>query len=152
MSGSRRRIAALVAATFTLSAIAGAQSATTVAAHRAVNVPHTITIDLVQQPGAQPFVFQPSVFTAHRGDTLRFVQKTTTMHNVHFKTTPKGAKLGSATASEYLTAMGQTYTVVVDSRFTDGSYLIVCDPHEMLGMRATLTVVAPTGVIAAGSN
>lgn len=102
--------------------------------------PHVITVNLVERPGAKPFTFDPLNFTAQRGDTLRFVQTSATMHNVHFRTQPKGAKLGSAFASPYLTKKGQTFTVVVDSRFTDGTYEITCDPHESIGMHAFLTV------------
>ena len=102
--------------------------------------PHVITVKLIERTGAKPFAFDPLNFTAQRGDTLRFVQATETMHNVHFKTQPKGAKLGSNFSSPYLTAKGQTFTVVIDSRFTDGTYEIMCDPHELIGMHAFLTV------------
>jgi Plastocyanin len=110
--------------------------------------PHTIIIKLVERPGAMPFAFEPASITAHRGDTLRFVQFAATMHNVHFKAAPKGAHLGAAATSQYLTAKGQTYSLVVDSRFVDGSYEVVCDPHEMVGMHAFIAVT--NGV--AGSN
>lgn len=70
------------------------------------------------------------------------------MHNVHFKTAPKGAKLGSAAMSQYLTTKGQSYSLVVDSRFVDGTYEIVCDPHEMIGMHAFLSVVGAPSVVA----
>ncbi|MDO8501171.1 MAG: plastocyanin/azurin family copper-binding protein [Gemmatimonadaceae bacterium] len=104
-------------------------------------VPHVIVVRFVERPGAMPFAFEPANFTAHRGDTLRFVQASATMHNVHFKKQPKGAKLGAAAISPYLTTKGQTYTIVVDSRFTEGTYELVCDPHEALGMRGSLTVL-----------
>ena len=104
--------------------------------------PHTIVVNLVERPGAMPFAFEPATFTAQRGDTIRFVQAANTMHNVHFKTQPKGAKLGSAAMSQYLTAKGEAYVLVVDGRFADGTYEIVCDPHELIGMHAFLTVGA----------
>jgi plastocyanin len=103
--------------------------------------PHVIVVSLVERPGTMPFAFEPTHFTAQRGDTLRFVQATETMHNVHFKTQPKGAKLGAAAISPYLTSKGQTYTLLVDSRFADGAYELVCDPHEMIGMHGFLTVL-----------
>lgn len=103
-------------------------------------VPHVIVVSLVDQPGTVPFAFEPANFTAQRGDTLRFIQASATMHNVHFKTQPKGAKLGTAAISPYLTTKGQTYTIVVDSRFGEGKYEFVCDPHEAMGMRGSLTV------------
>jgi plastocyanin len=113
-----------------------------------VSVPapgHTIVVNLIEQPGPKPFAFQPAQFSAHTGDTLRFVQASATMHNVHFKSLPKGAKLGSAATSQYLTAKGQSYTVVIDSRFVDGTYEIVCDPHELIGMHGFLTVSSAAG-------
>lgn len=103
-------------------------------------VPHVIVVSLVDRPGTMSFAFEPANFTAQRGDTLRFVQASATMHNVHFKTQPKGAKLGAAAISPYLTTKGQTYTIVVDSRFGEGKYEFVCDPHEAMGMRGFLTV------------
>jgi len=110
--------------------------------------PHAIVIKLVERPGAMPFAFEPASVTAHYGDTLRFVQFAATMHNVHFKTTPKGARLGSAATSQYLTAKGQTYALVVDSRFVDGTYEVVCDPHELIGMHAFIAVTSGVTVSA----
>ena len=103
-------------------------------------VPHVIVVSLVERPGTMLFAFEPANFTAQRGDTLRFVQTSATMHNVRFKTQPKGAKLGGAAISPYLTTKGQTYTIVVDSRFSEGKYELVCDPHEAIGMHGFLTV------------
>lgn len=102
--------------------------------------PHTIVVQLVERPGSMPYAFDPAAFTAQPGDTIRFVQAASVMHNVHFKSTPKGARLGSAAVSQYLTAKGQSTAIVIDSRFRDGKYEIVCDPHEMIGMHAFLTV------------
>ncbi len=102
--------------------------------------PHVIVVKLVDRSGGVPFAFEPANFTAQRGDTLRFVQASAQMHNVRFKTQPKGAKLGGAGTSPYLTAKGQSYTVVLDSRFSEGKYEIVCDPHDALGMHGFLTV------------
>ena len=109
---------------------------------------HLIVVKLVERPGDKVrFAFEPATFTAERGDTLQFVQFANTMHNVRFKTQPSGAKLGRATVSRYLTTIGQTYNIVVDSRFTDGTYEIVCDPHGMMGMHAFLTVQGATNAI-----
>ncbi len=123
--------AAALALTVTTSAAASAQGATQ---------PHTIVIKLADEGGPQPYGFEPGVISARRGDTLRFVQAGATLHNVHFISVPKGAKLGSAATSDYLTAKGQAFTVVLDSRFPDGKYEIVCDPHQAVGMHAFLTV------------
>jgi plastocyanin len=116
---------------------AGAQNVATDAP-----VPHLIVVSLVERPGSVPFAFEPETFTAQPGDTLQFVQASAAMHNVHFKLLPKGAKLGSAAISPYLTTRGQTYTLVVDSRFPVGNYELVCDPHEMVGMHGFLSVRA----------
>ena len=97
-------------------------------------------LKLVVKTGAMPYVFEPANITAERGDTLRFVDEANVPHDVHFESHPAGAKLGAATVSPYLTTTGQTYDVVIDARFTDGKYKFVCDPHEMLGMRGTLTI------------
>ena len=122
---------------------------TSASAAPATSAPHTIVIKLVEQPGPKPYAFDPATFTARQGDTLRFVQEASVMHNVHFKTVAKGAKLGGAAMSQYLTTKGQEYVLVVDHRFTDGTYEIVCDPHEMVGMHAFLTVTGSATAVAA---
>ncbi len=141
----RIRLAALGSLTcaLALASPAIAQDAT-----HAPATPHTIVVNLVERAGPMPFAFEPATFSAQRGDTLRFVQLAATMHNVHFKTMPKGSKLGSAAISSYLTAKGQSYSLVVDSRFAGGNYEIVCDPHELIGMHAILTVTEPSAVVA----
>jgi plastocyanin len=102
--------------------------------------PHTIVVRLIEKPGSMPYGFEPATFTAETGDTVKFVQDASVLHNVHIKAAPKGAKLGSAAVSQYLTAKGQSTSFVIDSRFVDGKYEIVCDPHETVGMHAFLTV------------
>lgn len=106
---------------------------------RAQSTPHLISVRIVDKPGGQ-FAFEPALIVAQRGDTVRFIQASTAPHNVHFKTTPKGAKLGTATSGPYLIAPNATYDVIVDARFVDGTYGLICDPHESVGMRATMTV------------
>jgi plastocyanin len=119
-----------------LTAPAKAQTTAAVA-----TVPHRVVVKLVERPGEKVrYAFDPATFTAEPGDTLEFVQFANTMHNVHFTTQPTGAHLGRAAVSRYLSTKGQTYDIVVDSRFADGTYEIVCDPHGMMGMHAFLTV------------
>jgi plastocyanin len=131
----------LTIASFATVAVLAAPAHAQTAAQLARTTPHLIVIKLTETPGAKmPFAFEPATFTAERGDTLQFVQFANTMHNVHFKTEPKGVKLGNDAISPYLTNKGEKYNVVVDSRFADGKYEIVCDPHEMIGMHAFLTV------------
>ncbi len=135
MYRNRIVIAAWLAGGLAIALPGGAQNVTP-----GVRVPHVIVVSLVERPGPAPFAFEPTNFTARRGDTLRFVQASATMHNVHFKTQPTGAKLGAAAVSPYLTTKGQTYMIVVDSRFAEGKYELVCDPHESIGMHGFLTV------------
>lgn len=135
MLGTRSSLIILaVAGTFATAGKAAAQVTSSAAG------PHTVIVRMVDHPGSTPFVFEPAAFTAQHGDTLRFVQATTTMHDVHFERQPRGAHLGAAAISPYLMTKGQTYTIVIDGRFPPGQYEIVCDPHEMVGMRAVLTV------------
>jgi plastocyanin len=105
--------------------------------------PHLILVQMVDKPNAQ-FAFEPAAIVAQHGDTVRFVQASTAPHNVHFVKTPKGAKLGSESSGPYVIGQGKTYDLVIDARFTDGAYQFVCDPHESVGMRGTLTVGPPT--------
>jgi len=133
MSVTPYMIAASLAGIFALSTPALGQSA-------ASAKPHTIVVKLVVKGGSMPYAFEPSNVAAQRGDTVRFVEEAGVMHNVHFKTYPRDSKLGSITTGPYLTAKGQTYDVIIDKRFTDGTYTFVCDPHELLGMHGTLTV------------
>ena len=109
--------------------------------------PHTIVVKLVSKGGAIPFAFEPALAVARRGDTVRFVEDAGVMHNVHFTKEAPGAKLGAAAMGPYLTTKGQTYDVVIDGRFTEGTYEYVCDPHAAIGMKGTL-VVKSDGVAA----
>ena len=106
---------------------------------RAQSAPHVISVKLVDKSGGQ-FAFEPTLIVAQHGDTVRFIQASSAPHNVHFKSTPKGAKLGTATSGPYLIAPNSTYDVVIDARFVDGTYGLICDPHESVGMRAIMTV------------
>ena len=99
-----------------------------------------LVVKLVTTGSTIPYAFEPATVTAQRGDTVRFVEAAGVLHNVHFKSHPSGSNLGSAASGPYLTAKGQKYDVVIDSRFTDGRYEFVCDPHETMGMKGVLTV------------
>lgn len=103
---------------------------------------HLVLVKMVDKPNAQ-FAFEPTSVAAQRGDTVRFLQSSSAPHNVHFEKTPKGAKLGTASSGPYVIGQGKMYDLIIDARFTDGTYQFVCDPHESLGMRGTLTVGAP---------
>jgi plastocyanin len=103
---------------------------------------HLVVVKLVDRGGSTPYAFEPAKVSVQPGDTLRFLEDAGVVHNVRFKTHPSGANLGKATAGPYLTTKGQKYDLVIDGRFAPGSYDFVCDPHEAMGMRGTLTVGA----------
>ena len=100
---------------------------------------HLILVKMVDKPNSQ-FAFEPAAIVAQRGDTVRFVQASSVLHNVHFDKLPKGAKLGDAATGPYIIGDGKTYDLIIDSRFVDGAYPFFCDPHQGVGMRGTLTV------------
>jgi plastocyanin len=109
--------------------------------------PHMIVVKLVQNGGAMPYAFEPAIAVAQRGDTVRFMETAGVMHNVHFTKQAPGAKLGRAARGPYLSTKGQTYDLVIDGRFAEGTYEYVCEPHEAIGMKGTL-VVKSGGVVA----
>ena len=89
---------------------------------------------------ATSYRFQPATVTANPGDTVRFVQGSAMPHNVEFTKTPAGAQLGSTKLGPYLTTSGQTYDVVIDTRFPGGQYRYMCTPHFALGMLGVIVV------------
>lgn len=113
--------------------------AASMAAAQAAPRGHLITVHLVDRPNGQ-FAFDPGTINAQRGDTVRFVQQSSAPHNVSFRTHPKDAKLGDAAVGPYILSNGQTYDLVIDARFPDGTYTFACDPHESVGMKGTLVV------------
>lgn len=104
---------------------------------------HLILVKMVDKPNSQ-FAFEPAAIVAQHGDTVRFVQSSSAPHNVHFDKLPKGAKLGDAATGSYIIGDGTKYDLIIDSRFVDGTYPFLCDPHQSVGMRGTLTVGPPT--------
>jgi plastocyanin len=103
--------------------------------------PHMIIVRLIDKGvGAKPFAFEPASVVAQHGDTVRFLEAADVMHNVRFTKHAPGAHLGGAETGPYLTAKGQKYDLVIDKRFTDGTYEYVCDPHAAIGMKGTLVV------------
>jgi plastocyanin len=126
-------VTAPIAALIALSASANGQTA--VSTH-----PHMVVIKLVEKGGPMPYAFEPATTVAQRGDTVRFLNAVDVMHDVRFTKEAAGSKLGSAITGPYLTAKGMTYDLIIDARFTDGTYTFVCDPHEMIGMKGTLII------------
>jgi plastocyanin len=123
---------ASITATLALSPSANAQMA-------ASTHPHMVVVKLIDKGGAMPYAFEPAMTVAQRGDTVRFLNAVDVMHDVRFTKDAAGSKVGALTGP-YLTAKGMTYDVVIDARFTDGTYAFVCDPHEMIGMKGTLVI------------
>ena len=126
-------ITASITSLIAISASARAQTA-------ASTHPHMVVIKLVEKGGAMPYAFEPATSIAQPGDTVRFLNAVDVMHDVRFTKEAAGSKLGSAITGPYLTAKGMTYDLVIDKRFTDGTYAFVCDPHEMIGMKGVLIV------------
>ena len=104
----------------------------------AATSPHKVIVKLVDNGGPAPYAFDPPVVNVQPGDTVVFTEAANVLHNVHFMKEPAGAKLGSATVSPWLMKLGDTFTVVLDKRFTAGTYEYVCEPHQMLGMHGTM--------------
>ena len=134
---------ASLACLLALSAPAAAQNAGSAGSHM-------IVVKLVEKAGSMPYAFEPASVVARPGDTLRFVEATGAIHNVRFTKQPAGAKLGAATTGPYFTAKGQTYDLIIDRRFAEGTYEYVCDPHAAIGMKGTLSVKRAAAV--SGSN
>jgi plastocyanin len=106
-------------------------------------------VKMLETP-AGDFVFEPAALTIRVGDVVRWVNVSGGMHNVAFYADriPEGAApLLDAAMPGRLTdltgplveAPGQTYEVAFDD-LPPGHYAYYCTPHEMLGMRAQLTV------------
>lgn len=93
--------------------------------------------------GAGQWRFEPAVIKAAPGDLIRFVQDDVVPHNVEFKAAPPDANLGATKMGPFLLQKGATYDLAIDGRFVNGDYTFVCTPHEMMGMKATLTVTSP---------
>lgn len=103
-----------------------------------------------ETPGGQ-FVFEPATLTIRVGDVVRWTNVSGGVHNVAFYADqiPPGAKpLLDAAMPGRLTDLtgplleqpGQAYEVAF-ADLPPGVYGYYCTPHEMLGMKAQLTVV-----------
>jgi plastocyanin len=125
-------------------AVAGTAEAQTAAAKGKV-----VTVQMVDK-SATEYRFEPAAVSVQPGDTLRFVTTGAMTHNVEWKVVPAGAKLGDAQVGPYLTAKGQTYDLVIDSRFAPGEYEIICTPHQTLGMQAKVTIGGGSGKAVGG--
>jgi manganese oxidase len=87
--------------------------------------------------------FEPEHVEVRRGDIVRWTMGNTSLpHNVEFvrNGAPNGAELGDSWSGPFMSQSGETYEVVIDDSFHDGSYSYVCGPHVSMGMAAGLTV------------
>jgi manganese oxidase len=95
--------------------------------------------------------FEPEHVEVRRGDIVRWTMGNTSLpHNVEFvrNGAPQGAELGDSWNGPFMSQTGESYEVVIDDSFRDGSYSYVCGPHVSMGMAAGLTV---TGGEASGA-
>ena len=99
----------------------------------------TIVVNMIDK-SATEYTFEPAEVTVRPGSVVRFVQTTTTPHNVEFRNMPDGTALNGDRMGPFLTRPGETYEVVIDERFAAGDHPFVCTPHEMMGMTGILTV------------
>ncbi len=98
-----------------------------------------VTVRMVDK-SATEYAFEPANITVEPGTLVRFEMVGSIPHNVEFKDGPSGTDLGNARMGPFLLAKGQTYEIMIDARFTVGTHDYVCTPHEMMGMKGTITV------------
>lgn len=121
-----------------------------------VAAPATGTVHQVQMmltPTGE-FVYQPAELTIRPGDAVRWINVSGGPHNVAFyeDKIPAGARNfledampstmqgGRPLSGELLIAPDAAWEIVFAGA-PAGTYEYYCTPHEMLGMKATLTVV-----------
>jgi manganese oxidase len=105
--------------------------------------PQPRVIDVMIHDDGGRLRFEPEHVEVRRGDVVRWTMGTTSLpHNVEFvrNGAPEGAELGDRWTGPYMSQPGETYEVVIDGSFQDGSYSYVCGPHVSMGMTAGLTV------------
>lgn len=101
----------------------------------------TIVVKMVDKSLTE-YAFEPADIVVNRGDVVRFVQTSSTPHNVEFKELAAGTSLNGDRVGPYLTQPDEVYEVAIDDRFAAGAHRFVCTPHEFMGMVGTLTVEA----------
>ena len=97
-------------------------------------------VRMVSTQGGASGEFQPATLNVKKGDVVRWIMADgVVMHNVSF--TQADSNPGGFTPpadSPFLTQAGQTFELKID--FAPGTYNYVCVPHEMMGMKGSLTV------------
>ena|SRR3989442_15978946 len=116
------------------------------AASAATGTVHEVKMQMVNKK----YLFEPSSLTVKPGDTVKWINWSGGPHNVQFKKDkiPAGAapvlnaampdRMGELTG-KYLVDSLASYQVSF-ANAPAGTYTYVCQPHEALGMTATLTV------------
>ena len=102
---------------------------------------HIVTVRMVDKSATQ-YVFEPADITVAPGTVVRFELTGSIPHNVEFKDVPAGTDLGDARLGPFLLRKGETYEITIDERFVAGTHQYVCTPHEMMGMKGTITVLS----------
>ncbi len=102
--------------------------------------PEVVTVRMVDK-SATDYVFEPADITVAPGTVIQFVLTGTIPHNVEFKDVPDGTDLGDAKLGPFLLTKGDVYEITIDDRFALGKHKYVCTPHEMMGMKGTITVL-----------
>lgn len=100
---------------------------------------HVVIVRMVDK-SATEWAFEPADITVEPGTLVRFELTGSIPHNVEFKNSPSGTDVGNARMGPFLIMKGQTYDVMIDGRFAIGTHDYVCTPHEMMGMKGTITV------------
>lgn len=132
-----------VAALFTLTALV------TFAANAQAQTVHEVKmVDI----SPTEFAFEPASITVAPGDIVRWINAGTMgqPHNVDFRAPDASQAPGAAgdpgivgTISPFLLTAGDTWEVTIDERFVPGvTQPYVCTPHELMGMKGTITVKA----------
>ncbi len=111
-----------------------------VKAQKPDNGPQVVTVRMVDKSATQ-YVFEPADITVAPGTVVRFELTGFIPHNVEFKEVPAGTDLGDARLGPFLLTKGATYEITIDERFVAGTHEYVCTPHEMMGMKGTITVL-----------
>jgi len=106
--------------------------------------PEVFVVQLVDISPTE-FEYRPAHITVRQGSVVRFVQTGVMPHNVEFRDTPSGVDFGASRVGPFIIQKGAVYEIEIDERFKIGDYAFVCTPHEFMGMKGTLTVVASEG-------
>jgi manganese oxidase len=100
------------------------------------------TIEVTMKENGTEMIFEPARIEVRRGDVVRFTQKGVVPHNVQFvrNSAPDGVDIGEYWSGPFLSQGGESYEVVVDERFADGTYDFNCMPHIAMGMTGEMVV------------